>query len=380
MPDIRHCARASDEREPRSRLRQPRAGAGDHAGRHAVAGAADASTATGSSRLVLDAARSAYRLAKVEVPELQRVGDVDDPDRARAWRERGGARGRHRRRERADGRRAVATSRCWRSAPGSRATPTTWRRRCLAGCASSCATATRFVHIAAPIADGLKVVLFIPDFEMPTDESRKLLPATLSKDDAVHNIGRAALLVAALAQRRVGRAGCGDAGPDPPAGARRRSSRRCRTSSQRRRTAGALCAYLSAAAGRRSRRSRTRARGRIAAAMLEAAQVGGYPGKTMVTAPSDAGAAGRGDSLRRQRARLQAGLRRQTRGFLPVDVSVGSGAEQAVRPRAAVHSLRHGRCLTLCSRRNVARTCTGLRIAAWRRRVFGLRTALVLRS
>ena len=53
-------------------------------------------------------------------------------------------------------------------------------------------------HIAAPIAPGLKVVLFIPDFDMPTGESRKLLPQTLSKDDAVHNIGRAALLVAAL--------------------------------------------------------------------------------------------------------------------------------------------------------------------------------------
>src|SRR5205814_5765685 len=54
-------------------------------------------------------------------------------------------------------------------------------------------------HIASPIAPGLKVVLFVPDFEMPTGESRKLLPESLSKEDAVHNIGRAAMLVAALA-------------------------------------------------------------------------------------------------------------------------------------------------------------------------------------
>jgi homoserine kinase len=53
-------------------------------------------------------------------------------------------------------------------------------------------------QVSAPVADALKAVLFIPDFEMPTSESRKLLPQTLSKEDAVHNIGRAAMLVAAL--------------------------------------------------------------------------------------------------------------------------------------------------------------------------------------
>jgi homoserine kinase len=48
----------------------------------------------------------------------------------------------------------------------------------------------------------LKAIIFVPDFTMPTDESRRLLPAYLSRADAVHNIGRAALLVAALSQGR----------------------------------------------------------------------------------------------------------------------------------------------------------------------------------
>lgn len=54
-------------------------------------------------------------------------------------------------------------------------------------------------HVAAPLAPGLRVALFVPDFEMPTGESRKLLPESLSREDAIHNIGRAAMLVAALA-------------------------------------------------------------------------------------------------------------------------------------------------------------------------------------
>jgi homoserine kinase len=57
-------------------------------------------------------------------------------------------------------------------------------------------------HLRVPLAPGLKVVLLIPDFEMPTQQSRKKLPSRLSREDAVFNVGRAALLVAALAQGR----------------------------------------------------------------------------------------------------------------------------------------------------------------------------------
>jgi homoserine kinase len=53
-------------------------------------------------------------------------------------------------------------------------------------------------HQAAPLPHDLQVVVFVPDFEMPTQESRRKLPRQLSREDAVFNVSRAALLVAAL--------------------------------------------------------------------------------------------------------------------------------------------------------------------------------------
>lgn len=58
-------------------------------------------------------------------------------------------------------------------------------------------------HVQVPLPLGLMAVLFIPELDMPTGESRKLLPASLSRRDCVHNIGRAALLVAGLATGRL---------------------------------------------------------------------------------------------------------------------------------------------------------------------------------
>jgi len=59
-----------------------------------------------------------------------------------------------------------------------------------------------WLHLSVPLPPGLKVVLFVPDFEMPTRESRRKLPRRLSREDAIFNVSRAALLVAALAQGR----------------------------------------------------------------------------------------------------------------------------------------------------------------------------------
>ena len=50
--------------------------------------------------------------------------------------------------------------------------------------------------------DDLWLALFIPDFDMPTHESRERLPVSLTRGQAVHNIARAALVVAAITQRR----------------------------------------------------------------------------------------------------------------------------------------------------------------------------------
>ncbi len=56
----------------------------------------------------------------------------------------------------------------------------------------------RVTRVEAPLHAGLRAAGFIPDFSMPTQESRELLPVSLSRADAVHNSSRAALLVAAL--------------------------------------------------------------------------------------------------------------------------------------------------------------------------------------
>lgn len=49
----------------------------------------------------------------------------------------------------------------------------------------------------------VEMAILIPDHAMPTREARKALPDSYSKADAVHNTGRAALFVAAMAAGRV---------------------------------------------------------------------------------------------------------------------------------------------------------------------------------
>jgi homoserine kinase len=59
-------------------------------------------------------------------------------------------------------------------------------------------------HISVPLAADLGIVVFIPDFPMLTSEAREVLPKHLTRADAVHNISRASLLVAALATGSIG--------------------------------------------------------------------------------------------------------------------------------------------------------------------------------
>lgn len=57
-------------------------------------------------------------------------------------------------------------------------------------------------HCAVAIPDDLRLALLIPEFDMPTNESRKRLPESLTRNQSVHNIGRSALIVAAIAGHR----------------------------------------------------------------------------------------------------------------------------------------------------------------------------------
>lgn len=58
------------------------------------------------------------------------------------------------------------------------------------------------VHIGIEPPSDLRIALLVPQFSMPTEESRKRLPERLTRNQAVHNIGRAALLIAALTEGR----------------------------------------------------------------------------------------------------------------------------------------------------------------------------------
>lgn len=65
------------------------------------------------------------------------------------------------------------------------------------------ATNEGFIHLPVPVPQELRAVLFVPGLEMPTNESRRLLPRDIPRRDAVYNISRAALLVTAFATGRL---------------------------------------------------------------------------------------------------------------------------------------------------------------------------------
>ena len=58
------------------------------------------------------------------------------------------------------------------------------------------------LHLGLTTPEELRFVLLVPDLTMATEETRQRLPQRVSRNHAVHNIGRAALLVAALGERR----------------------------------------------------------------------------------------------------------------------------------------------------------------------------------
>jgi homoserine kinase len=69
----------------------------------------------------------------------------------------------------------------------------------LGGCQIVVRDGSRLVTSAVPLPAELRVVVFVPDAPMPTRQARSLLPAEVTRQDAVYNIGRVALLVRALA-------------------------------------------------------------------------------------------------------------------------------------------------------------------------------------
>ena len=56
---------------------------------------------------------------------------------------------------------------------------------------------TRAVRM--PLPQGFDLAIVVPDFDLPTSKARAVLPSGYSREDAVFNVQRAALLIAALA-------------------------------------------------------------------------------------------------------------------------------------------------------------------------------------
>jgi homoserine kinase len=144
------------------------------------------------------------------------------------------------------------------------------------------------VQVQVPLPAELRAVLFVPDLEMPTDASRRLLPDVLPRRDCVHNIGRAALLVAGLAAGRLDVLDLAtqDVLHQP---ARSRLFPQMYEIFAAARAAGALCAYLSGG-GSSIMALATANEAQIGEAMAARARAAGQDGRVIITRPSARGA------------------------------------------------------------------------------------------
>ena len=145
-----------------------------------------------------------------------------------------------------------------------------------------------WLRLAVPLPAELKLVLFVPDFEMPTRESRRRLPKRLPREDAVFNVGRAALLVAALAQGRweLLDVATQDRLHQP---ARAKLFPALYDIIDAAKEGGAHAGYLSGG-GSTVAALATEGEERIARLMQQAGIARGYSGRTLITEPSGEGA------------------------------------------------------------------------------------------
>ena len=61
----------------------------------------------------------------------------------------------------------------------------------------------RVICLKVPVPPDLRTVVFVPDFAMPTAEARRILPHVVHRRQAIFNISRAAILVAAMHSGRL---------------------------------------------------------------------------------------------------------------------------------------------------------------------------------
>jgi homoserine kinase len=70
------------------------------------------------------------------------------------------------------------------------------------GVTVTCWDAETRAIVSLPVPDGIEFALLVPDFEASTAAARAALPASYPRPDAVYNVARVALLVAAWTQAR----------------------------------------------------------------------------------------------------------------------------------------------------------------------------------
>ena len=153
----------------------------------------------------------------------------------------------------------------------------------LLGGVQACALADgRVTHVRVPLGRALAVALFVPDVPMPTREARGVVPRRVELHDAVYNISRACLLVAALASGETAalRIGTQDMLHQP---ARMRLFPAMPILFHAALEAGALGVYLSGAGSTVAAFAEDDGWA-VARAMAEAAARDGVPGRPLVTA------------------------------------------------------------------------------------------------
>jgi homoserine kinase len=146
----------------------------------------------------------------------------------------------------------------------------------------------RILHTSVAVPRGLSAVVFVPELRMPTKESRKLLPQSLSRADVVYNSSRAALLIAAMSAGRFDLldAATHDRLHQP---ARSQLFPAMFAIFDAARAAGAHCAYLSGGGSTICALASDNLKG-IADAMEQAAHNRETPGRSIVTKPTARGA------------------------------------------------------------------------------------------
>jgi homoserine kinase len=147
----------------------------------------------------------------------------------------------------------------------------------------------RYLHVPVRFPAEAHLAILIPDHSMATKDARKVVPDTFSRDDAVHNTGRAALFVAAIA---AGRYDLLDAATDDRIHQRQRAALfpplfELFASAKR---AGANAAWLSGAGSSVAALCSDETVRAAAAAMLQTLQAAGMQGRTLVTRISRGGA------------------------------------------------------------------------------------------